>query len=727
MTHRSLIPRLSLIPGLDRCLRATIVVLIVVIVGAGVSVVPATAAPTAVDIVILGGETAISNGVASQLASCTTGTVTRTAGANRYATAIQVSKAFFPSANHAYIATGQAFADALAGAAAAARSNEPVLLADTSVPQGLAGEVQRLGAVTATILGGPDAVSHLVASSLWTATPLDRLAGADRYQTAALIAERAFPTADTVYIATGTNFPDALAAVPAAANDEAPILLVKDDGIPGATAEQLARLRPKTIKIVGGVAVVSPAIESALRAYAGSVTRLSGANRYATAAAISKATFPTGAPTIFITTGSNFPDALAGSAAAGSIGAPVLLSAARSLPAPTVSEIQRITGKQCDEPDSIDARVAETLDFAIAQARATITSVGNPQEFPRSTLSSTGTWTTRLASDWTSGFFPALLWRLFLLTGAQDLRTAATSWSSSLSSQATRTDTHDVGFMVGLPASLALEATGSTVYRNLMLTAAGSLASRYNPNVGAIRSWDFGPWQFPVIVDNLMNLELLYRAANLTSDAGDAATWRGRADSHALVSIAQHIRADGSTYHVVDFNPANGAVISKETYQGYGDETTWSRGQAWAVHGLAATYRETSNPTILVAARRVADEFISRLPADSVPYWDFDDPSIPSPSVRRDSSAAAIAASGLLELSSLDPVAANRDRYFEAAASILDSLMSPTYLSNGSNSQGLLLHGTGSVRLNTEVDVTVIWGDYYFVEALMRYQQVAGA
>jgi unsaturated chondroitin disaccharide hydrolase len=683
------------------------------------------AASGGVDIVILGGESAISSGVAAQLGTCTTGTVTRVAGANRYATAIAVSKSFFPSANHAYIATGQAFADALAGAAAAAGSDQPVLLADESVPQGLSAELQRLGAGTATILGGPDAVSHLVATSLWTETPLDRLAGADRYATAALIAERAFDTADTVYIATGANFPDALAAVPAAANDGAPILLVRENGIPGATAQQLARLRPTIIKIVGGVAVVSPAIESALGSYAPSVIRLSGANRYATAAAISKATFPGGSQTIFVTTGSNFPDALAGSAAAGSLGAPVLLSTARSMPAPTVSEIQRITGKQCDESDSIDARVAETLDFAIAQARATVASVGNPQEFPRSTFSSTGAWSTRLASDWTSGFFPALLWRLYLLTGAPDLKNAATSWSSSLATQATRTDTHDVGFMVGLPASLALEATGSTVYRNLMLTAAGSLASRYNPSVGAIRSWDFGPWQFPVIVDNLMNLELLYRAANLTSSPSDAATWRGRADSHSLVSIAQHIRIDGSTYHVVDFNPVSGSVLSKGTYQGFSDESTWARGQAWALHGLAATYRETLDPSVLSAAREVADFFVSNLPGDFVPYWDFDVPV--TTSTPRDSSAASIGASGLLELSILDPVPTNRDRYFKAAVGILDSLMTPAYLSNGSNSAGLLLHGAGGVPLNTEIDVTVIWGDYYFVEALMRYQQVAGA
>jgi unsaturated chondroitin disaccharide hydrolase len=176
---------------------------------------------------------------------------------------------------------------------------------------------------------------------------------------------------------------------------------------------------------------------------------------------------------------------------------------------------------------------------------------------------------------------------------------------------------------------------------------------------------------------------------------------------------------------VVDFNPVSGSVLSKGTYQGFSDESTWARGQAWALHGLAATYRETLDPSVLSAAREVADFFVSNLPGDFVPYWDFDVPV--TTSTPRDSSAASIGASGLLELSILDPVPANRDRYFKAAVGILDSLMTPTYLSNGSNSAGLLLHGAGGVPLTAEIDVTVIWGDYYFVEALMRYQQVAGA
>jgi len=366
-------------------------------------------------------------------------------------------------------------------------------------------------------------------------------------------------------------------------------------------------------------------------------------------------------------------------------------------------------------------QVESTLEFVADQVRDTIGDLPSATTFPRSTRSN-GSWTTVGASDWVSGFFPALLWQLYAHTGDGDFLSAATAWSSSLASQATRTDTHDVGFMVGLPASLAYEATGATTYKNSIVTAARSLATRYDPDVGATRSWDFGSWQFPVIIDNVVNVGLLIDGASLTASGSERTSWRSMARSHAAVTADEHIRGDGSTYHVVDFNKTTGAVISRETHAGAGDETTWSRGQAWAIYGFTRMFANMGEQANLDAAMDVADYFINNLPADNVPYWDFDAPGIPS--ADRDASAAAIAASGLLELSTLTQ-GATSDRYFDAAYDILESLMSSSYLSNGTNSAGLLLHVTGNHPRGTEVDVSTIYADYFFTEALIRYLDIA--
>jgi hypothetical protein len=187
--------------------------------------------------------------------------------------------------------------------------------------------------------------------------------------------------------------------------------------------------------------------------------------------------------------------------------------------------------------------------------------------------------------------------------------------------------------------------------------------------------------------------------------------------SHALNTREQHVRADGSTYHLVNYDPATGAVQSKGTVQGYSAESTWSRGQAWAVYGFTMAYRETGDPRFLETARATADYFIGHLPADHVPPWDFQAPPVPTPP--RDSSAAAIAAAGLLELSRLEPDAGRRQHYFATAQSILLSLSSPAYLAEGTPSQSVLLHGTRN-KPSGSYDTGLIWGDYYFLEALLR-------
>ncbi len=305
-------------------------------------------------IVVLGGPSAVSDAVLSQLAACTSGYVTRIDGANRYATAAAVSSTFLsPGIDVAYVATGENFPDALAGSAAAgAGAGGPVLLVrPTSVPSETAAELRRLKPNTIVVLGGTVAISAGVESALGDYGTVVRVAGSNRYSTGALVSNYAFPSgASTAYVATGENFPDALAGGPAAVGANGPVLLVGQDSIQSSVRTELARLNLSTIKVLGGPVAVSASVEADLKAYASTVTRLSGSNRYATAAAVSKDTFAPGVDTIFVATGTNFPDALAGGPIAGILGGPILLTDPNSIPSDTRNEIQRLTGVNCQPP-----------------------------------------------------------------------------------------------------------------------------------------------------------------------------------------------------------------------------------------------------------------------------------------------------------------------------------------------------------------------------------------
>lgn len=325
-----------------------------VVATAGLAVLP-TVAPTEAkveaNIVVLGGPSAVSNTVLSDVAKCTTGTVSRIAGVDRYATAAAVSAAFLsPGVDVAYVATGEDFPDALAGSAAAgAGAGGPVLLVrPDSLPEEIAAELDRLDPKVIGVLGGPAAISAKVEAALSAYGTVVRVAGPNRYSTGALVSEYAFPTgADTAYVAVGSNFPDAVAGAPAAIASGGPMLLVEQGAIPSSVGAELARLGLSGIRILGGTSAVDPTVESALRAYAPVVSRLSGADRFATAAAVSRSTFAPGVGTIFVATGARFPDALAGSAAAGILGGPMLLVERDAVPEVTAAEIERLTGRTC--------------------------------------------------------------------------------------------------------------------------------------------------------------------------------------------------------------------------------------------------------------------------------------------------------------------------------------------------------------------------------------------
>jgi unsaturated chondroitin disaccharide hydrolase len=329
---------------------------------------------------------------------------------------------------------------------------------------------------------------------------------------------------------------------------------------------------------------------------------------------------------------------------------------------------------------------------------------------------------TALTKDWTVGFFPGSLWFLYEATGDAKWRTAAAAFTALLEPQQFNRSTHDVGFILNCSFGNGYRLTGEPAYRQVLLNGAESLGSRFNPAVGCIKSWDRDPAVFtcPVIIDNMMNLELLLWAAR---NGGDPRL-RTMAIAHADTTLRNHYRPDNSCFHVVDYDPITGLVRRRVTHQGAGDESAWSRGQAWGLYGYTVLFRETRDPRYLAQAEKIATFLIHhpRLPADKVPYWDFDAPDIPH--APRDSSAAAVMCSALFELRRYvaPPAAAE---YTAFAAQQLRSLASPAYLAQpGENGGFLLKHATGNHPKNSEVDVPLDYADYYFLEALLRAREI---
>lgn len=361
------------------------------------------------------------------------------------------------------------------------------------------------------------------------------------------------------------------------------------------------------------------------------------------------------------------------------------------------------------------------LNFAHAatQYRHMLAAIRQRPGLPRS-LDDAGKVVTVEPEDWTSGFFPGSLWLIYEHTRDDAWKQAATEYTTRLERLKEYGGTHDLGFMLGCSYGQAYRLTQDPDYRTVLITGANTLAGRFNQNVGAIRSWDFGPWKFPVIVDNMMNLELLTWASRESNDTSllDVAL------RHADTTEKHHFRPDGSSFHLVDYDPATGAVLRKQTVQGAADSSAWARGQAWGLYGYTAMFRETRRPAYLERATTIADFLVKhpRLPADGVPYWDFDAPGIPK--VPRDSSAAAIMSSALLELAGF--VDADRAATYRAmAVKQLRSLASPAYRAAvGSNGGFLLMHATGHLPEGREIDKPLIYGDYYFLEALTRFRAV---
>lgn len=358
-----------------------------------------------------------------------------------------------------------------------------------------------------------------------------------------------------------------------------------------------------------------------------------------------------------------------------------------------------------------------------AQQIALMDSLAPADRFPAS-WEHDGTTRYTSAKGWISGFFPGNIWYLYEYTGDAKWLEAARRRTVQLETLRHYTQTHDVGFMVGCPCSLAYRLTRDDYYKQLMIDSSEALISRFDPTVGLIRSWnnkDGKANPFRVIIDNMMNLEMLFWASKHTGDP----VYRDVAVRHADITMQNHFRDDASSFHVVSYND-DGTVESRGTFQGYSDSSAWARGQAWGLYGYTMCYRETGDAKYLKHAERIAGFIMHHpnTPADRIPYWDYDAPNIPD--APRDASAAAVISSALFELSTMVPEAEGR-KYFDYAETLLMNLSSDAYLAGkGTNGGFILMHSVGHLPADSEIDTPLNYADYYYLEAIGRYLSLRG-
>lgn len=394
---------------------------------------------------------------------------------------------------------------------------------------------------------------------------------------------------------------------------------------------------------------------------------------------------------------------------------------------PSVSKTTVPASRLTPLAQDLNAMLDHDLAFASAQLKRTMADLGNVTTKYVNRTGSDGKWRTVTANDWTSGFLPGTFWQMYSATGNTFWSDKAAAWTLGLANQTVQTG--DLYFRLMTTFKPLYEKTLDPVYRQVLLDAAASKNAMWNETVGAFRTdWrastsgnpdaDFG-----VLMDQTTDMLLLLYAAKESNDP----VLQDRVLRHTRNVIAHLVRPDGGSYHWGYFSTLTGQFVSGETYQGYANESTWSRGQAWGIYSLSAIAAETQQPDILAGAQMMADFYIANLPADAIPFWDFNDPRIPT--IWRDSSSAAIAASGLIQLSTIttDPIKAAQ--YLEAGKRILTSLSSSAYLAETNPaSRGLLLHAAQNVPNDISGagnDVSLIFGDYYFLEAINRYRAMA--
>ena len=371
--------------------------------------------------------------------------------------------------------------------------------------------------------------------------------------------------------------------------------------------------------------------------------------------------------------------------------------------------------KQEPMADLIKDRLDRSADHYLLMAESLL---DHPDQLPR-TFNAEGNLITSNSGWWCSGFVPGTLWYLYEYSQSATLLDNARNYTTRIEKEKYNKGTHDLGFMLYCSFGNGYRLTGDTAYRSIMLIGAESLASRFNPKIGCIQSWNANEkWQFPVIIDNMMNLEFLFWSSKVSGNP----KYRDICISHADVTMREHFRPDYSSYHVVSFDTTSGLPEKKNTHQGFSDESAWARGQAWGFYGFVVMYRETKDSKYLEQAKHIAAFLLNQpnLPADKIPYWDFNAPDIPS--ALRDASAGAIIASALIELSGyVDATLAKT--YLDVAETQIRTLSSSEYFAEkGTNGNFILKHGVGHLRGKSEVDMPLTYADYYYIEALLRYQ-----
>jgi len=364
----------------------------------------------------------------------------------------------------------------------------------------------------------------------------------------------------------------------------------------------------------------------------------------------------------------------------------------------------------------IDSLIIQNFSFAQMQYSMMLKTIGDTDRNPRTT-NEDGSIKLVPSRDWTSGFFPGCLWLLYEFSLDEKWKLAAQKFTAIVEQEKFNAGTHDMGFKMFCSFGNGYRLTQDAKYKEILLQSARTLITRFNPKVGCIRSWDHHQdvWQFPVIMDNMMNLELLFWATKMSGDS----TFYRIAVTHANTTLKNHFREDNSSWHVVNYDTTTGQVINEQTHQGFSHDSAWARGQAWGLYGYTMCYRETKDERYLIQAQKIAEFILNHknLPDDMIPYWDFDAPNIPD--VERDASAGAIMCSAFYELSELSGEADLK--YRKAADKILQNLSSATYRATvGENNNFLLKHSVGSKPGQVEIDAPLIYADYYFLEANLR-------
>lgn len=385
---------------------------------------------------------------------------------------------------------------------------------------------------------------------------------------------------------------------------------------------------------------------------------------------------------------------------------------------------QYIVEQRENQLAEVDFNLTELLHYCLHQVRRTLEDIPSADRVPFNIPHGEYHWKTKPAGKWawTNGFWPGILWNIADYAKDPEIASMAAETTRALEDILDEPPrSHDLGFIFQTSFGIAYRMTGDSYYRDILLRAADSLMALFNEPSGTFLAWpskvkngEYAPHN--TIIDSMLNMEMLLNASNITGDR----SYADAAISHANQTMRNHIRQDYSTCHVVVYDDKTGAVIRKTTHQGMADSSTWSRGQAWGIYGFAMFYRETKDPVYLITAKALADYFIEGLPADGVPYWDFDDPNIPS--APRDASAAAIAASGMLDIAKNCPDPSDAARYLNAAVGLIEALSKQPYRTF-SDMLSFLNHSTGSFPRNRELDMPIIYADYYFLEALHRLRR----